>query len=118
MDAKLIEREWERLKKSLSSKNWDAEQEATYFGFFCHGWYGRLNEAAYQAENNSVADNKLKSDNLRGRTNFMDEKTLLGISCDGTEIYGQPDKISVHTNNDPDCGGSSWGMAFWVFKIR
>lgn len=66
MDAKLIEREWKRLKKSLSSKNWDAGQEATYFGFFCHGWYGRLNEAAYQAENNSAADNKLKSDNLRG----------------------------------------------------
>ncbi len=26
------------------------EQVATYFGFFCHGWYGRLNKAAYQAE--------------------------------------------------------------------
>lgn len=61
MDAKLRE-EWERLKKSLSSKNWNAGQEANYFGFFCHGWYGRLNEAAYQAENNSVADNKLKSE--------------------------------------------------------
>ena len=50
MDAKL-KAEWERLKKSLSSKNWNAGQEANYFGFFCHGWYGRLNEAAYQNEN-------------------------------------------------------------------
>lgn len=39
----------------------------------------------------------------------MNEKTLLGISCNGTEIYGKLDKISVHTNSDPDCGGSSWG---------
>ena len=39
----------------------------------------------------------------------MNERTLLGISCDGTEIYGKLDKISVHTNSDPDCGGSSWG---------
>jgi hypothetical protein len=50
---KLLDKEWERLKKALSSKNWDAGQEATYFGFFCHGWYGRLNEASYQA-NNSI----------------------------------------------------------------
>ena len=41
--------------------------------------------------------------------NFMNEKTLLGYSCNGTEIYGKLDKISVHTNSDPDCGGSSWG---------
>ena len=53
MDAKL-KAEWERLKKVCSSENWDAGQEVTYFGFFCHGWYGRLNEAAYQAENNEV----------------------------------------------------------------
>ena len=46
-----VKAEWERLKKSLSPKNWDAGQEGTYFGFFCHGWYGRLNEAAYQYEN-------------------------------------------------------------------
>ncbi len=32
-----LKEEWERLKKALSSKNWDAGQEATYFGFFCHG---------------------------------------------------------------------------------
>lgn len=51
MDAKL-KSEWERLKKVLSPENWDAGQNATYFGFFCHGWYGRLNEAAYQTENN------------------------------------------------------------------
>jgi len=29
----------------------------------------------------------------------MNEKTLLGVDCNGTEIYGQLDKISVHTNN-------------------
>lgn len=39
----------------------------------------------------------------------MNEKTLLGIDCNGTEIYGQLDKISVHTNNHPNCDGSSWG---------
>lgn len=50
MDAKL-KKEWERLKKAVDSADWDAGQEVTYFGFFCHGWYGRLNEAAYQAEN-------------------------------------------------------------------
>lgn len=51
MDAKL-KAEWERCKKVLSPEKWDAGQNATYFGFFCHGWYGRLNEAAYQTENN------------------------------------------------------------------
>jgi hypothetical protein len=56
MDATL-KAEWERLKKVLSSENWNAGQEATFFGFFCHGWYGRLNEAAYQAENKGVANN-------------------------------------------------------------
>ena len=58
--------EWERLKKVLSPENWNAGQEATYFGFFCHGWYGRLNEAAYQAENYSAADDKLKSEEKNG----------------------------------------------------
>ena len=50
MNAKL-KAEWERLKKVCGSENWDAGQQVTYFGFFCHGWYGRLNEAAYQYEN-------------------------------------------------------------------
>ena len=50
MDAKL-KKEWERLKKAVDSADWDTGREVTYFGFFCHGWYGRLNEAAYQAEN-------------------------------------------------------------------
>lgn len=39
----------------------------------------------------------------------MNEKTLFGIDCNGTEIYGQLDKISVHTNNHPNCDGTSWG---------
>ena len=39
----------------------------------------------------------------------MIEKTLLGKSSDGTEIYGKLDKISVHTNSHPNCDGSSWG---------
>ena len=52
MSSATLKAEWERLKKTLGPVNWDAGQEATYFGFFCHGWYGRLNEAAYQAENN------------------------------------------------------------------
>lgn len=43
------------------------------------------------------------------RSDFMNEKTLLGVDCNGTEIYGQLDKISVHTNNHPNCDGSSWG---------
>lgn len=53
MDAKL-KAEWERLKKAVGPVNWDVGQEVTYFGFFCHGWYGRRNEAAYQYENNEV----------------------------------------------------------------
>ena len=43
------------------------------------------------------------------RSDFMNEKTLLGVDCNGTEIYGQLDKISVHTNNHLDYDGSSWG---------
>ena len=58
--------EWERLKKVLSPENWNAGQEATYFGFFCHGWYGRFNEAAYQTENYSAVDDKLKSEEKNG----------------------------------------------------
>lgn len=50
--AAILKAEWQRLKKVLNSKNWDAGQEATYFGFFCHGWYGRINKAAYQDESN------------------------------------------------------------------
>ena len=65
MDAKL-KKEWERLKKAVGSADWDAGQQGTYFGFFCHGWYGRLNEAAYQVENYSAADDKLKSEEKNG----------------------------------------------------
>ena len=43
------------------------------------------------------------------KSDFMNEKTLFGVDCNGTEIYGQLDKISVHTNNHPNCDGSSWG---------
>ena len=50
--AAILKAEWQRPKKVLNSKNWDAGQEATYFAFFCHGWYGRINKAAYQAESN------------------------------------------------------------------
>ena len=39
----------------------------------------------------------------------MNEKTLLGISSDGTEIYGKRDMISVYTNSHPNVDGSSWG---------
>ena len=39
----------------------------------------------------------------------MNERTLLGIDCNGTELYGKLDKISVHTNNHQHCDGSSWG---------
>lgn len=39
----------------------------------------------------------------------MNEKTLLGIDCNGTEIYGKLDKISVYTNSHPNCDRSSWG---------
>jgi len=39
----------------------------------------------------------------------MDEKTLLGYSCNGTEIYGKLDKISVHTSSDLTHNRSSWG---------
>jgi len=39
----------------------------------------------------------------------MNEKTLLGTSSDGTEIYGKRDMISVHTNSHPNVDGSSWG---------
>ena len=65
MDAKL-KKEWERLQKAVDSADWDVGQHVTYFGFFCHGWYGRLNEAAYQAENYSAADDKLKSEEKNG----------------------------------------------------
>lgn len=41
------------------------------------------------------------------RSDFMNEKTLLGVDCNGTEIYGQLNKISVHTNNHPNCDGSN-----------
>ena len=40
---------------------------------------------------------------------FMNEKTLLGYSCNGTEIYGKLDKISVHTSSDLTHNRSSWG---------
>ncbi|HKL86412.1 MAG TPA: hypothetical protein VJ861_08785 [Treponemataceae bacterium] len=39
----------------------------------------------------------------------MNEKTLLGYSCNGTEIYGKLDKISVHTNKHPTHGDPLWG---------
>lgn len=56
--------------------------------------------------------NKLNRKNKfthKQRSDFMNEKTLFGIDCNGTEIYGQLDKISVHTNNHPNCDGTSWG---------
>ena len=63
MDSKL-KKEWERLQKVLGPTNWTAGEHATYFGFFCHGWYGRLNEAAYQAENTEQQAQADHSDRL------------------------------------------------------
>ena len=39
----------------------------------------------------------------------MNERTLLGIDCNGTEIYGQLNKISVHTSIYPNYDESSHG---------
>jgi len=39
----------------------------------------------------------------------MNERTLLGKSSDGTEIYGKLDKISVHTSIYPNYDDSSHG---------
>ncbi|MFA5529194.1 MAG: hypothetical protein WDA11_00865 [Thiohalomonadaceae bacterium] len=44
-----LKEEWERLRSKLGD-TWTAAESSTYFGFFCHGWYGRVNTAAYQYE--------------------------------------------------------------------
>jgi hypothetical protein len=42
--------EFDRLLEKLDGVNsWTAAERAAFFCFFCHGWYGRANEAAYQA---------------------------------------------------------------------
>lgn len=47
----------------------------------------------------------------------MNKRTLLGISSNGTEIYGKLNKISVYTNNQPNCDGSSWGWLEGCSKL-
>ena len=45
-----IDDEFLRLKAQLTPDNWTIGEKMTFFGFFVHGWYGRMNEAAYQKE--------------------------------------------------------------------
>lgn len=46
-----LEEEWDRLKKQLGAEHWTVGEMGNVYGAFCHGWYGRLGEAAYQQEN-------------------------------------------------------------------
>lgn len=42
--------EFELLMAQLAGADkWTAGERANYFAFFCHGWYGRAGEAAYQS---------------------------------------------------------------------
>lgn len=41
--------EFNKLLPFLSGvEQWTPADRASYFAFFCHGWYGRVNEAIYQ----------------------------------------------------------------------
>lgn len=45
-----VRAEFEKLLPQLANpEKWTVGERANYFGFFCHGWYGRVGEAAYQA---------------------------------------------------------------------
>jgi len=44
------EEEFNRLLTCLNSEHWSCGEKNVHYGFFLHGWYGRANEAAYQAE--------------------------------------------------------------------
>ena len=47
--------EFERLLPALSGTDkWTADERIKYFGFFCHGWYGRAGEAEYQREGHNA----------------------------------------------------------------
>lgn len=44
-----LKEEWEKLRSKLGdTSKWTVGEAANYYGFFCHGWYGRVNTAAYQ----------------------------------------------------------------------
>jgi len=45
-----VQDEFELLLSKLEGVElWTCGEHATYFAFFCHGWYGRSDEAEYQS---------------------------------------------------------------------
>jgi hypothetical protein len=40
--------QFDLLKECLTSKTWTAGDHGHFYGFFLHGWLGRMNEATYQ----------------------------------------------------------------------
>jgi len=49
--------EFEKLKNEIGAEKWNASETATFYGFFIHGWLGRVNKGIWQKQNDGEDDN-------------------------------------------------------------
>jgi hypothetical protein len=99
---------YEKLMPQMGdTSGWTVTEIRNYYGFFIHGWYGRVSEAAYQEKENNERILAAKEAQIKDKMSKKSEKivdkilnNLLDRCGIGNEIEACDDEVRQEMRQD------------------